>query len=179
MFKEFLLLAFFHGLIPLVLWYLFHQLLFIYGIWGFIGLVRLFFLIQDWHYDVWLLTNMGIIGVEWLGFFDRTSSRIEYPSIEGVTYQLKGFWQTMLNYGDMTLAKFGGPSTITLKDAHKPKKMEKYVLMYQEKFVTSKNFQDQEVLKQLLADLVVDHVQKHGLPDSKNVQNPKEAVKKK
>lgn len=172
------MLMFFHAVIPIAFWLIFPQLLLIYGIWAFIGAVRMFFLIQDWYYDVWLLTNMGIIGVEWLGFFDRTSSRIEYPSIEGVTYSLKGFWQTIFNYGEMTLAKFGGPSTITLKDAHNPKRMEKYVLMYQEKFMTSKNFQDQEVLKQLLADLVVDHVQKHGLPN-KEVKDPKEIIKKK
>lgn len=178
MLRDLLRIIFFHAFVPFLFWIMFPQLLIIYGVWVFIGLVRLFFLAQDWFYDVWLLTNMGIIGVEWLGFFDRSSNRIEYPSIEGVSYNLKGFWQTMLNFGDMTIAKFGGPSTISLKDAMNPKKCEKYVLKFQEKFMTSKNFQDQEVLKQLLSDLVVDHVKKHGLPHDK-VLEPKKAVKKK
>ncbi len=178
MFRDVLRIIFFHAFIPFLFWIMFPQLLFIYGVWGFIGIVRVFFVVQDWYYDVWLLTNMGIIGVEWSGFFDRSSSRIEYPSIEGVSYSLRGFWQTMLNYGEMTLAKFGGPSTITLKEAMNPKKCEKYVLKYQEKFMTSKNFQDQEVLKQLLSDLVVEHVKKHGLPN-KVEELPTDAVKKK
>jgi hypothetical protein len=176
MLGDFLRISFFHALIPFAFWIFFPRFLIIYLIWAFIGLIRFFFLVQDWYYDAWLLTNMGIIGVEWTGFFDRTSSRVEYPSVEGVNYSLKGFWQTMLKYGDVTLAKFGGPSTITLKDAARPKRMEKYILKYQEKFMTAKNFQDQEVLKQLLADLVVEHVKKHGLPTDVD-KAPQEAVK--
>jgi hypothetical protein len=178
MLKDSLRILVVHGGACAVLWFFFPQLLIIYGIWAFVGLIRLFFVIQDWYYDAWLLTNMGIIGVEWTGFWDRSSARVEYPSVEGISYTLKGFWQTMMNYGDVTLAKFGGPSTITLKEAMNPKKMEKYVLKYQEKFMTSKNFQDQEVLKQLLSDLVVEHVKKHGLPNNVE-EKPHESVKKK
>ena len=84
----------------------------------------------------------------------------------------------MLKYGNVTLAKFGGPSTLLLKDAARPKRIEKYVLKYQEKFMTSRNFQDQEVLKQLLADIVVGHVKEHGLPKEVKA-TPKDALKKK
>jgi len=154
-----------HGALTAFFWYFFPQLLLVYVIWVGIGVIRTFFVLQDWYYDVWLLTNMGIISVEWTGYFDRTSARVEYPSIEGVTYAIKGVWQTIFNYGNITLAKFGGPSEMILKEASNPKKVERNVLMNQERFMTSKNFQDQEVLKQLLSDLVVEHVKKHGLPN--------------
>ena len=65
----------------------------------------------------------------------------------------------------MTLAKLGGSTSVTLKDAYNPKKVERNLISFQEKFMTSKNFTDQEVLKQLLSDLVVEHVKKHGLPE--------------
>lgn len=158
-------LLFFHALLPAGFWYMFPQLLGIYVIWGTIGFVRILLVIQDWFYDSWLITNMGVVGVEWTGYFERNSSRVEYQSIEGINCSIKGVLQTIFNYGDITLSKLGGPTTVTLKDACRPKRVERNLVAFQEKFMTTKNFTDQEVLKQLLSDLVVEHIKKHGLPD--------------
>ena len=86
----------------------------------------------------------------------------------------------MFNYGKVTLAKFGGPSEMALKEAANPKRVEKNVLKYQEKYMTTKNFTDQEVLKQLLSDMVSTHVKKHGLPEmiEKEVKKTQQANKK-
>jgi len=120
---------------------------------------------------------MGVVSIEWTGFFDRSSARVEYPSIDGVSYTVKGVLQTFFNYGDVKLTTFGGPSDLLIKDASNPKRVEKNVLKYQEKFMTVRNFQDQEVLKQLLSDLVVQHVKKHGLPKQKE-NNSVDSLKK-
>ena len=157
--------AIFHFFLPAGFWFLFPQLIWIYLVWAVIGLVRILFIIQDWFYDCWLITNLGVIGVEWTGYFERTSSRVEYQSIEGMSYTIKGLFPTIFNYGNVTLAKLGGSTSVTLKDAYNPKKVERNLISFQEKFMTSKNFTDQEVLKQLLSDLVVEHVKKHGLPE--------------
>lgn len=169
-----------HGGLPAVLWYFFPQLTAIYLIWAGLGIFRLIFVVQDWYFDAWLITNMGIVEVLWTGYFDRTSTRIEYQSIEGVTYRVKGFWQTMFNYGNLTLAKFGGPTTMTLKDANNPKRIERNIIKNQEKYMHHKSFQDQEVLKDILSELVVSHINKHGLPDlEKRKEKNKEHSKQK
>ena len=155
----------FHALIPIGFWFLFPQLLAVYAIWFFIGVARILLVLQDWFYDCWLITSRGVVGVEWTGYFERTSSRVEYQSIEGMSYTIKGVMPTMFNYGSVTLAKLGGATSVTLKDAYNPKRVEKNLVSAQERFMTSKNFTDQEVLKQLLSDLVVQHVKKHGLPE--------------
>jgi len=166
--------------LALLFLYFFPQLLWVSIIWLGIGVVRFLFVLQDWFYDCWLVTNMGIVGVLWAGFFDRTSTRVEYASIEGVSYTIKGVFPTILNYGTVTLAKLGGPSTVTLKDAHNPKKIERNILQFQEEFLTTKNFKDQEFLKQLLSDLVLEHVKKNGLPTNLQKQdNQRTAIKKK
>lgn len=174
--KDIFKIIFVHAVLSVGVWYVFPQLLTLSLIWLGLGAFRMIFVVQDWYFDAWLLTNMGIVEVIWTGYFDRSSSRIEYPSIEGVIYQIRGFWQTMLNFGDVTIAKFGGPSTMTMKDAANPKRVERNILQYQEKFMTRKSYQDQEILKAILADLVVSHVQQHGLPDL--VENQQEAVNK-
>ncbi|MBU1445946.1 hypothetical protein KKD70_01645 [Patescibacteria group bacterium] len=178
MIRDFIRIFSMHAVPAAAVWYLFPDLLPICIAWLTIGVARFLLVFQDWYYDAWLITNLGIVGVEWTGYFERTSTRVEYASIEGVSYTVKGFWQTMLNYGDVTLAKLGGPHNVTLKDAINPKRVERNVLKYQEKFMTSKNFKDQEILKQLLADLVIGHIQEHGLPDE--AKKPfKETIKKK
>jgi len=177
--KDFLRILIIHAGLAVLLWYFFPQLLWISIIWCVVGLIRALIILQDWYYDAWLVTNMGIIGVLWTGFFNRTSTRVEYASIEGVSYTIKGFFPTVFNYGMVTLAKLGGPSTVALKDAFNPKKIEKNILQFQEQYMTSKNFKDQEVLKSLLADIVADHVKKHGLPQDIVKQDQKTTVNKK
>lgn len=159
-------ISFFHIVIPVGFWFVFPQLLWLYIVWTAIGLIRFLFVLQDWYYDCWLITNMGVVGVEWTGYFERTSSRVEYQSIEGMSYTIKGVVRTIFNYGDVTLAKLGGATSVTLKDAYNPKRVERNLVSSQEKYLESKNFTDQEVLKQLLSDLVVQHVKKNGLPDT-------------
>lgn len=164
MFRDFARLFAIHAALPFAVWLFFPQLFWIYITWGTIGIVRVLLVIQDWYYDCWLITNMGVIGVEWTGYFERASNRVEYQSIEGVGYKIKGVIPTIFNYGDITLSKLGGPTTVTLKNCYNPKKTEKNIVKFQDKFLTKKNFTDQEVLKRLLSDLVVTHVKKHGMP---------------
>ncbi|MFC1647642.1 hypothetical protein ACFL10_01455 [Patescibacteria group bacterium] len=164
MLRDFGRLITLHGALPFILWLFFPQMFWIYLGWAALGVIRLLLVIQDWYYDCWLITNMGIVGVEWTGYFDRTSDRVEYQSIEGVSYKIKGIIPTIFNFGNITLAKLGGPTTVTLKSACNPKRIEKNVVKYQDKFMTKKNFTDQEVLKQLISDMVSTHVQNHGMP---------------
>ncbi len=168
----------FHGLLPAGFWYLFPQLFGIYVVWGAIGFIRMLLVIQDWYYDSWLITNMGVVGVEWTGYFQRSSSRVEYQSIEGINCSINGVLQTIFNYGDITLSKLGGPTTVTLKEAYRPKRVEKNLVAFQEKFMTTKNFTDQEVLKQLLSDLVLEHIKKHGLPEVEKSEGEVQRVSK-
>ncbi len=164
MLRAFFRLFVLHAASPFILWLFFPQLFWVYVAWAALGAVRALLVVQDWYYDCWLITNMGVIGVEWTGFFDRTSDRVEYQAIEGVSYKIKGVLKTMLNYGDITLAKLGSQTSVKLNDAYNPKKIERNVVKFQDKFLTKKNFTDQEVLKQLLSDMVATHVKEHGLP---------------
>jgi predicted membrane metal-binding protein len=169
-----------HGVLPFILWLFFPNLIWIFAGIAILGIIRMLLVVQDWFYDCWLVTNMGIIGVEWTGFFDRTSDRVEYQSIEGISYKIKGVMPTMFNYGNITLAKLGAQTSVKLNAAYNPKRIEKNVIKYQDKFMTKKNFTDQEVLKQLLSELVATHVQEHGLPnEAMNKDKLKEFTKKK
>jgi hypothetical protein len=159
---------FFGIIIPTLLYLLFPQAVVLFFIWGLIGLFGIIYEFIDWYYDVWLLTNVGVIDVERNGFFDITSTRIDYHMIEGTSYNIKGFWATLFNYGDITIDKLGAQTSVVLKDASNPKKLERRVMNLQETFVFDKSIRDHNALKGMLSDMISYHVQNKKI----DVKNP-------
>lgn len=144
---------------PILLYVLFPKGLLIFLIWGGVGVAGLIYHWFDWYYDVWLLTNHGVVDIEYNGIFDMTSTRIDYHMIEGTSYTIKGLIQTMFNYGDITIDKLGAQTSVVLKDAAAPKKLEKKVMSYQERYVYDKSVRDHNALKGMLSEMIAYHVQ--------------------
>lgn len=154
--KEFLL-----GVaLPVIFYFVYPPLIILWGTWLIIGLLRFLYAIADWYYDAWLVTSMGIIDVEWNGFFSRQSNRIEYHTIDGVCYQVQGFYQTIFNYGDVQLQQIGGAIIVELKDAVNPKRVESQILKVQDRFISDKSRREHEALKDILAGLVQSSMRK-------------------
>lgn len=127
------------------------------AVWLFLGAMSFLYTTIDWYYDAWLLTNQCLIDIEWKGLFQRTSARVEYTAIDGVAYELSGFWGYVLGFGNMRIDKVSAQK-IELPNANKPRQAEAQILEQQEKFVTSKNSTDSEAIKSLLAEVIKTHV---------------------
>lgn len=160
--------SFFGITIPIILYLFFPQAVFFFVIWIAIGGVGLLYHFVDWYFDVWLLTNFGVIDIERDGFFTVTSTRIDYHMMEGVSYTIKGFWKTVFNYGDITLDKIGAKTSIVLKDAANPRKVERQVLEYQERFVSEKSVKDHQALKDMLSGMIAYHMQNGKVSPTNN-----------
>jgi len=77
------------------------QTLFVLGILtGLFILVRTLFI---WQKNVLLITTHRVIDIDQRGFFDKTVSEIPYDQIEDVSGRIKGFFGTILRYGDLTI----------------------------------------------------------------------------
>lgn len=126
-------------------------------VWTFLGLFKLFHEFIDWHSDVWLFTNMSIIIVEWHGIFSNTSQRIGYEDTEGVAFVIKGFWGTVLRYGDVTLKVISGSHT-TLHNAKNPKKVELSLMKHHGTYMNSREMSHAGGLKELLSQMVAHHL---------------------
>ncbi|MBL4693828.1 hypothetical protein JKY72_00465 [Candidatus Gracilibacteria bacterium] len=137
-------------------------------VWGAMGLLGMCYHFFDWYFDAWLLTNKGVIDIEQNGLFDRNSTRVDYHMIEGIAYTVKGVIPTIFNYGDIVIDKLGAATTLVLKDATNPKKVERKVIKYQEEFVTEKSMRDHDVLKTMLAEMVAHHVKSGDIDSYKN-----------
>jgi hypothetical protein len=148
-------ISFFGFAIPIFLWYLWPNLWLCWLIWICVSWIRLVYAIFKWYHDSILITDASLLHVDWNGFFDRSSSRLDYHLITGTSSQIKGVLRTILNYGTVTIGATG--SGMTLPDAVNPKNVEKLVVIYQEKFISHQNVKDNDALKSLLVQLVRHH----------------------
>lgn len=128
---------------------------YVWFIWGGFGLIRLIYRLADWYFDAWLITNTGVIDVKWNGFFNRSSTRMEYNAIRGLTYSIQGFWGTIFNFGDVSIEHFLSSEVVVLRKAVSPKKIERAILSAQNTYLESKTVEDHEALKTMLIEMVM------------------------
>lgn len=167
--KSFMEVIFFGLFLPLFAWWLFPQVMLFAAMWLAVGIARFIYEFLDWYYDVWLVTNVSIVEIMWEGFFNKSSARIEYHTIQGVGYEVNGLIRTVLNFGTIMLEKFAG-NPIVFDGAINPKKKAEMLTHAQEKFVTNKSFRDHRTLQGILTDLLQKHVVEHGLPQEEEVE---------
>ena len=71
--------------------------------WSLVWWLRGFF---DYYLDTWILTDQGIIDLEWRGWFHRQSARILYSDIQGVSYEIQGYSGLCLASGRSASKRF-------------------------------------------------------------------------
>ena len=156
--------------IPFFIYYTFPGFFWLMILWMIVASVRFIYIAFDWYLDAWLLTNQAIIDVEWNGFFDRSAQRIEYTTIEQVSYSFKGFFQTIFRYGNLQVQQPGGDTEI--QNIERPRIVSSEINKLREKYTSDQNFNDEEKLKDVLTGMVRRHIDKHGL--KVNVQQEEE-----
>ena len=63
--------------------------------------LRLFYELFLYLLNVWIVTDHRIIENEQHGFFSRSVSELNIANVEDVTIEIKGFFQTFLNFGNI------------------------------------------------------------------------------
>ncbi len=150
--------TFFGIIIPIIGYFIFPQFLIGFSIWTAVGVFGYFYHFLDWYFDVWVLTNTGVIDIERDGMFDVTTTRIDYHMIEGISYTIKGVMQTIFNYGNITIDKLGAKTSVILLEAASPRKLERIVMRYQEQYIYERSVRDHQALKTMLSDMIAYHV---------------------
>lgn len=148
--------TFFGLLLPLALYLLFPspKIALVSIVWGLVGFGGIIFHFIDWYYDCWLITNVGVIAFHRNGFFDVSTQRVDYHLVDDISYTFKGVLQTVMKYGDITIDKLVTGRGVMLQDAANPKKLERKISQYKERFVNAKAVKDHEQLKGMLADMI-------------------------
>ena len=151
--KKDLFLSIFVGLIlPIILSLVFPKIILIWLAWLVIGFLRLVYALFNWLLDAWLVTNQGVLGVRWDGFFNRKTKRLEYKSIEGVEHEVDNFWATIFSYGTILIQQPGGE--VRIRYIHRPKLLASKIAAHRVKFIEQQKWQDEETLKDILSGMI-------------------------
>jgi hypothetical protein len=120
----------------------------------------------DYYLDAWLVTDQGIIDIAWHGWFHRESARVLYSDLQGISYEIKGVWGTLLQYGTISVEKISNGQSISMDSVRQPKQVEMMVLQSMETYLHSKNMKDAKQIQALLSSLVADQIHLHELKGS-------------
>lgn len=74
----------------------------------------------DYYLDLWIVTSKRIIDIEQLGLFSRTISELDLFRIQDVTSDIRGFFPTMFNYGDLTIKTASSNINIVFRNISDP-----------------------------------------------------------
>lgn len=155
---------------PILVYYIFPtpQIFVVAIMWLIVGLGGLLYHFLDWYYDVWLITNLGVVAIRREGFFDVATQRIDYHFINDVSYTIKGVLATLLNYGDLNIDKMAASVPIVLHDAASPRKVERKIAKYRDIYLREKSFRDHDALKGMIGEMISYHVTQGYINPNKN-----------
>ena len=156
-YSEFIKNAFWGFLLPYLFYTLMPPLWYLWAVWAVFGIAKMVLMLLDWYYDCFLITNQSVIDIQWEGVFTRSSTRIEYHTIEGISYEVNGFFATILNYGNITIERIGSGTVVALEKVITPKNAEREILNAQNEFLRNKSFRDHKTLKDLLTNMMQDY----------------------
>lgn len=122
-------------------------------IWAAVGALIFVYEWLKWYLDAWIVTNFAVIDQEWNSYFDKSSTRIEYQSIAGVSTEIRGFWGTILGFGNIQIEHVSA-QPILLQSVANPRKVERILTREQQEHLQRQNFSDQSKLKDLLTNLL-------------------------
>jgi hypothetical protein len=113
----------------------------------------------NYYLDAWIITDQGIIDLNWVGWFHRQSARVLYSDIQGVSYEINGVLATLLKYGDISVEKISTGTAISLPYVHKPKIVESLILKNMEEYLHKKNIKNSKHVQEILSAFVAEQAQ--------------------
>ena len=69
----------------------------------FSGIIYAFRLYVSWRETVFMVTDLRMIDIDRPGLFGRTISEVRYDQIRDLSYNIKGLWPTLCNYGTLVI----------------------------------------------------------------------------
>jgi hypothetical protein len=88
--------------------------------------LTLVYYVFDWYNDVWVITNRGIVDIQWR-YFTGDVQYLEYESIHGIEVKSDSIFDWLLGKGDIWLHLASGREEFALTDAVNPQGIVEYI----------------------------------------------------
>jgi hypothetical protein len=89
-------------------------------LWMVLGGGYLLTRLLNWYLNQFIFTNKRVIVKESRGVFDRLITEANLEDITDISYQVKGLWPTLFNYGDIFILTQNNDQPIVIPDIYKP-----------------------------------------------------------
>jgi uncharacterized membrane protein YdbT with pleckstrin-like domain len=87
----------------------------------------------DYYLDIWIITTHRVVNVEQKGLFSRQVSELKFHQIQDVSTDVKGFFPTILNFGDLTVQTAAEQSRFLFRSVGNPYKLKAEIMNLQKK----------------------------------------------
>ncbi|MCA9347465.1 PH domain-containing protein [Candidatus Saccharibacteria bacterium] len=77
---------------------------------------------MSWYFSVYILTNERFIQIKQKGFFEKNVVDIGLDNISMINYEVKGFQETLLGFGTITMQTYVGE--LVIHEVHHPGKLQ-------------------------------------------------------
>ena len=82
----------------------------------------------DYYLDIWIITTHRIVNVEQKGLFSRQVSELKFQHIQDVSTDVRGFFATIFNYGDITVQTAAEHSYFLFRSVGNPYKIKANIM---------------------------------------------------
>lgn len=111
---------------------------FFFFVWLIFGGIYAFYHYYIWRKDAYILSDSKVTIREQKGFFSKQVSEANLDEITDVTYKIKGFWPTVLNFGTVR-AETASSDPLELVNVAKPHKLQKIILDLRGRYIRDSN----------------------------------------
>ena len=139
--------------------------------------IYLLYTVFDWYNDVWLVTDQGLIDIDW-NLFARHITYVEYRDIRGVEIHTSSLFDSLLNKGNIVVHAEGEDAEFMLEGAVNPQEVVSYINEVTEELHQHEEDDDKapfEILLHTLTEMVREHLEGWGSRErSEEVATPEE-----
>ncbi|MFA6525767.1 MAG: PH domain-containing protein [Patescibacteria group bacterium] len=140
------------------------------GLWGVIGFfvllalaivftVRTFII---WYYNAFMITNKRIIDFDQRGLFDKTVSVATYDKIQDISFNKKGVFSTLFNYGTIVIQTAGANANLEIRNVFEPEKIQDAIMEIQKDSLQNEQAGKEEMSAAELIDILEQTKEKLG-----------------
>ncbi|MFA7654027.1 MAG: PH domain-containing protein [Candidatus Magasanikbacteria bacterium] len=80
------------------------------------------------YLDVWIITNDRLVDIRQVSLFSRTIAEVDLYQIQDATSEVKGFWASIFNYGNIHLQTAGPVPRFILYNVTNPNHLREKIL---------------------------------------------------
>ncbi|MDD2871816.1 MAG: hypothetical protein PHS49_07550 [Candidatus Gracilibacteria bacterium] len=133
----------------------------------FLVYLKIVYVIFDWYNDVWIVTNLGVIELDWK-LLKTDSKTVEFEKIEGIEVQQSGIWDKLFKKGDLLIHKIGD-DTFLLRNAINPYKCVDFIEQVSQEYEQVKDTHEEhyDLIMDALSGLVENYLEKKMSMDDK------------